>query len=44
VVDNYVQYKKNKSRAIGDGKIKVEGVNYDDIRADVRRNESNVSE
>ena len=38
------KYKKNKHQAIGDGKLKVEGGNYDEIRDDVRRNQSNVNE
>ena len=38
------KYKKNKFQAIGDRKLKVEGMNYDEIRADGWRNESNVSQ
>ena len=42
-VDKYVQSKKkSKSRTFGDGKLKVEEMNYEKIRADVRRHESKM--
>ena len=33
---------KGKSRTIGDGKLKVEEMNYEKIRADVRRHASKM--